>query len=70
MKSLLVQLDDPTYRALERVAPSAERKRSDFIRRAIRQAIMDAEEERTRQAYSRQPQEAQGEDDWDDVGKW
>jgi predicted transcriptional regulator len=70
MKSFLVQLDDPTYRALERIAPSAERKRSAFIRRAIRKAILDEEEERTRQAYLRQPDEAHAEDDWDDAGKW
>jgi predicted transcriptional regulator len=70
MKSLLVQLDDPTYRALEKVAPAAERKRSDFIRRAIRQAILNAEEEHTRQAYVRQPDIFTGEDDWGDAGNW
>ncbi len=51
MKSLLVQLDEPTYSALNRIAPAAKRQRAEFIRSAIRKAIGETEEERTRQAY-------------------
>jgi len=49
MKSLLVQLDEPTFQALDRLAPK--RGRADFIRQAIRRAIREIEEERTRKAY-------------------
>lgn len=55
MKSLLVQLDEPTYRALNRIAPAAKRQQAEFVRSAIRKAIRETEEERTRQAYLHQP---------------
>jgi hypothetical protein len=49
MKSLLVQIDEPTFRALNRVAPEAQR--AEFVRTAIRKAIHQAEEEHIRVAY-------------------
>ena len=64
MKSLLIQLDEPTLRALDRVAPAAQRKRAEFIRAAIRKAIYQAEEERTRLAYLKQPDTDTAADDW------
>jgi predicted transcriptional regulator len=64
MKALLVQLDDPTYRALNRIAPAKKRQRSQFIREAVRKAILDAEYERIRQAYLAQPDSADDADDW------
>jgi len=70
MKSLLVQLDDPTYRALNRVAPAAKRRRAEFVRTAIRKAIREAEEERTRQAYLEQPDSEAEADDWSSAEKW
>ncbi|HTR39499.1 MAG TPA: hypothetical protein VMH80_26685 [Bryobacteraceae bacterium] len=70
MKSLLVQLDDPTYRALNRVAPAAKRRRAEFVRGAIRKAIREAEEERTRQAYLQQPDSEAEADDWSSAEEW
>jgi len=70
MKSLLVLLDDPTYRALNRVAPAAKRRRAEFVRTAIRKAIREAEEERTRQAYLEQPDSEAEADDWSSAEKW
>lgn len=70
MRSLLVQLDEPTYRALDRVAPAAKRKRAEFIRSAIRKAIIETEEARTRQAYREQPDTETQADDWSNAGKW
>jgi predicted transcriptional regulator len=64
MRSILVQLDEPTYRALGKIAPAAKRRRSQFIREAVRKAILDAEEERIRQAYLAQPDSAEDADDW------
>ena len=70
MKSLLVQLDETTYRALSRIAPAAKRQRAEFIRSAIRKAIRETEEERTRLAYLRQPDAESEADDWSSAEEW
>jgi len=64
MRSILVQIDEPTYRALSKIAPAAKRCRSRFIRNAVRKALLDAEYERIRQAYLAQPDSADDADDW------
>jgi hypothetical protein len=70
MKSLLVQLDEPTYRALNRIAPAAKRQRAEFVRTAIRKAIRETEEERTRLAYLNQPDTEAAADDWSSADEW
>lgn len=70
MKSLIVQLDEPTLRALDRVAPAAKRMRAEFIRAAIRKAIQATEEERTRRAYLAQPDSEAEADDWSGAEAW
>ncbi len=70
MKSLLIQIDEPTYRALNRIAPAAKRQRAEFVRSAIRKAIREVEEERTRLAYLKQPDSEQDADDWSNAGEW
>jgi metal-responsive CopG/Arc/MetJ family transcriptional regulator len=70
MKSLLVQLDEPTYRALNRIAPAAKRQRAEFVRSAIRRAIRQTEEERTRLAYSKRPDSEAEADDWSNAEEW
>jgi predicted transcriptional regulator len=67
MVQLLVQLDDETARALERVAPGRSRKRSRFIRLAIRKALMDLEETHTREAYRHIPDSDR---EYFDPGEW
>lgn len=64
MKPILIQLDDSTARLLDRVAPAAKRQRTQFIRRALMKAVMEAEEHRTRAAYRRQPDAESEADDW------
>ena len=64
MKSLLIHLDDQTLNALNRVAAPDKRKRSEFIRQAIRRAIRQAEYSAMRRAYTRQPDSASDADDW------
>jgi predicted transcriptional regulator len=64
MKSVLIELDDPTYAALNEVAPAAKRLRAQFIREAIRKAVREAEEERIRIAYLAQPDSEAEADDW------
>jgi hypothetical protein len=48
---ILIELDEDTHRRLEKVAPARSRKRSAFIRAAIRKSLWELEEEKTRQAY-------------------
>jgi metal-responsive CopG/Arc/MetJ family transcriptional regulator len=70
MKSLLVQLDEPTYRALNKIAPAAKRQRAEFVRSAIRKAIRETEEQRTRRAYLAQPDSEADADDWSCADEW
>ena len=55
MKQLLVELDDDIAARLEQVAPSRSRRRSEFIRTAIRRALWEIEEQATAEAYRRSP---------------
>jgi predicted transcriptional regulator len=55
MKQLLIEVDDELAAELEKVAPGRSRRRSEFIRYAIRQALWDLEEKRTAEAYKQQP---------------
>jgi predicted transcriptional regulator len=55
MKQLLIEIDSETAARLDRVAPSRSRRRSEFIRAAIRRALWEIEEQATRAAYARQP---------------
>lgn len=55
MKQILLELDDGMAAKLEAIAPARSRKRSEFLRKAIQQAIWDLEEAATREAYERQP---------------
>ena len=64
MKPLLIHLDENTMKALNRLASPEKRKRSEFIREAIRKAIRQAEYRSMREAYRRQPDTAAEADDW------
>ena len=55
MKQVLIEVDDELAAELEKVAPGRSRRRSEFIRFAIRQALWDLEEKRTAEAYKQQP---------------
>jgi metal-responsive CopG/Arc/MetJ family transcriptional regulator len=64
MKQLLIQLDESTLAALNRIAAPDKRKRSEFIRQAIRKAVRQAEYRAMREAYRQQPDSATDADDW------
>ena len=64
MKSILVQLDEPTYKSLERVTRAASRNRAEFIREAIRTAVFEAECRKMRAAYTSRPDSEKDADDW------
>ena len=63
MKSLLIQLDDATFKALERMARVKQRKRAEFIRDVLKAAVRD-HSAGLREAYRRQPDSAADADDW------
>jgi hypothetical protein len=54
-RQIIVELDEGTAQELEAVAPSRARKRSEFVRRALRQALDAEAERRMAEAYRRQP---------------
>ena len=70
MPSILIQLDEATYRALDQVAPAAKRLRTEFIRRAVKDAIRKQEFARMREAYLRQPDSAADADDWSNADEF
>ena len=55
MKLVRITLDDDVAARLEQVAPGRSRRRSEFIRKAIREALWHLEEQATAEAYRRQP---------------
>lgn len=68
MKQLLIQVDESLYARLEAVAPGKTRRRSAFIRDALLRALWALEEEKTAEAYRRQPDSA--EEAYFDAGLW
>jgi predicted transcriptional regulator len=68
MKRILIEIDDDVEARLERVAPARSRRRSEFIRAAIRKALWEVEEQATAEAYRRQPDSADGA--WIDPRTW
>ena len=68
MKSMLIELDDDVAARLEQVAPGRSRRRSEFVRMAVRRALWELDEQATAQAYQRAPDVA-AEAHWD-PGLW
>ncbi len=58
MKQILIEIEDDVAEQLEQVAPGRSRKRSEFIRTAIRRALWELEEKATAEAYRRCPDAA------------
>ena len=52
---ILIELDEVTVRQLEAVAPARSRKRSEFIRDAIRRRLDQIVYAQIEEAYRRQP---------------
>ncbi len=70
MPSRLIRIDESLLKALNRVAPAAQRHRAEFIRQAVKEAIRKREYEAIRQAYLRQPDSARDADDWANAEEW
>jgi predicted transcriptional regulator len=60
-RQITVELDEGTAQELERIAPSRGRKRSEFVRRALRQALDAEAERRMADAYRLRPDDAKRE---------
>ena len=54
-RQLIVELDEPLARELERAAPARSRQRSSFVRAALRRALDELVETRMAEAYRAQP---------------
>lgn len=68
MKQLLIEVDESTFDALERIAPGKSRRRSAFLRTAIHKAICAEQERETAEAYRRVPDSVA--DAWFDPRTW
>jgi Arc/MetJ-type ribon-helix-helix transcriptional regulator len=55
MMQVLIELDAATAKRLEKAVPARSRKRSEFIRAAIRKALWEIEERATARAYAQKP---------------
>jgi len=58
VKQLLIEVEDEVAAKLEQVAPGRARRRSEFVRNAIRRALWELEEAATAEAYREQPDAA------------
>lgn len=70
MPSILVNLDESTLKALNRIAPAVKRQRAEFIRQAVKDAIRNREYARIREGYLLQPDSAAEADDWSSAEEW
>ena len=70
MPQVLIHFDEATLKAIDRVAPAAQRKRADFIRRVVKDELFRLETERMREAYRLQPDSADDADTWEEAEDW
>lgn len=70
MPQVLVQFEEATLEAIDRIAPAAKRRRAEFIRKAVKDAIFRHEQEKMRRAYQSQPDSAGDADTWDLPEAW
>jgi predicted transcriptional regulator len=70
MPQVLIHFDEATLKAIDRIAPAAKRKRADFIRQAVKDAIFRQETDRMREAYRLQPDSVADSDAWELPEEW
>jgi hypothetical protein len=70
MSQVLIDFDEATLKAIDRIAPAAKRKRADFIRQAVKDAIFRQEIERMREAYRLQPDSVERSETWELSEEW
>ena len=70
MSQVIIHFDEATLKAIDRIAPAAKRKRADFIRQAVKDAIFRRETERMREAYRLQPESLEDSGTWELPEEW
>jgi metal-responsive CopG/Arc/MetJ family transcriptional regulator len=70
MPQVLIDFEEATLQAIDRIAPAAKRKRAEFIRNAVKDAIFRYERERMREAYRLQPDSAADAGAWELPEEW
>jgi hypothetical protein len=70
MAQVLLHFDNATLQAIDRIAPAAKRKRAEFIRQTVKDAIFRMETERMRQGYGLQPDSDDGSEVWELPEDW
>jgi metal-responsive CopG/Arc/MetJ family transcriptional regulator len=70
MSRVLIHFDEETLKAIDRIAPAAKRKRADFVRQAIKDAIFRYETDRIQEAYRLRPDSPKGADIWELPETW
>jgi predicted transcriptional regulator len=70
MPQVLIHFDESTLKAIDRIAPAAKRKRTEFIRQAVKDAIFRQETDRMREAYRLQPDSVDDSDAWELPEEW
>jgi metal-responsive CopG/Arc/MetJ family transcriptional regulator len=70
MSQVLIHFDEAMLKAIDRIAPAAKRKRADFIRQAVKDAIFRQETEQMREAYRLQPDSVEGSETWELSEEW
>ncbi len=70
MAQVLIHFDEITLKAIDRYAPAAKRKRAEFIRHAVKEAIARLEAAKMREAYLQQPDSPDGSEAWDLPEDW
>lgn len=70
MPQVLVNFDTATLQAIDRILPATKRRRTEFIRSAVKDAIRKYEYERMMEAYRRQPDTGADADDWSNAERW
>jgi metal-responsive CopG/Arc/MetJ family transcriptional regulator len=70
MPNVLIQFEQATLKAIDRIAPAKKRKRADFIRNAVKDAIFRHDQERMQEAYRLRPDSGQDAGSWDLPEEW
>ncbi len=70
MPWIVIDLDEATLKAIDRVVPTATRTREDLIRQAVKDSIFRLETERMREGYRLQPDSAEGSGIWELPEEW
>jgi metal-responsive CopG/Arc/MetJ family transcriptional regulator len=70
MPQIVVQFEKSTLDAIDRIAPAAKRRRAEFIREAVKEAIFRKEQSNMRAAYRQQTDSADEADTWELPEEW